>query len=357
MADELARGIASALSTRATSETKPTDPRAVDLYLRARAELRRFWGTHAQTAAALLDQAVEYAPSSAPILAAAAYANVQTWVMRGEPELLPKAEAALERGLATGHGEAFLASAQYQLNRGNAVRGAQDIARALVRAPMSAQAHELAAKILVEVEGTATARQHLETARGLDPGRTQIIESELTRVDMLEQKWSDAEARNAKVLADPDTSIQQLGFIQKARMDTWQRRTHLLLDNAKGFVSRVSPNAGAIFKIVTLVQETGQLDPATWHTLIRSLQEPGRPQRQYMVRVQIFTEVALSIDDIEKALQGLERLDELGFIDKTWLDRCPLLGSVIEDRRYLAVRKSVAERAAQVLAAFRAINA
>src|SRR5690606_16950629 len=34
VADDLAHGIASALSARATSVTKPTDPRAVDLYLR-----------------------------------------------------------------------------------------------------------------------------------------------------------------------------------------------------------------------------------------------------------------------------------------------------------------------------------
>src|SRR5690606_8952045 len=117
----------------------------------------------------LLEQAVEYAPTSPPILGAYAYAAVQAWVMRGEPELLPRAEQALERGLATGHGEAYLASAQYRFNRGDLERGAADLARALVRTPMSAHTHELAGKILIEVEGTTTARRHYETARGLDP--------------------------------------------------------------------------------------------------------------------------------------------------------------------------------------------
>src|SRR6185369_9047103 len=109
VADELAKGIATALSSRATGGTKPTDPRAVDLYLRARAELRRFWGNHAQAAADLLEQAVDYAPTSAPILGAYAFATVQSWVMRAEPELLPIAQAALERALPSGHGEAYLA--------------------------------------------------------------------------------------------------------------------------------------------------------------------------------------------------------------------------------------------------------
>ena len=357
VADELAKGIAEALSTRCTGETKLTDPRAVDLYLRARAELRRFWGSHAQTAATLLDQAVEYAPTSAPILAAAAYANVQAWVMRGEPELLPRAETALERGLVTGHGEAYLASAQYQLNRGNLVRGAQDCARALARAPMSAQTHELAAKILLEVEGTGTARTHFETARGLDPGRANIIDNELTRVDALEQKWPEAEARNARLLADPDTSIQQLGFVQRARLDLWRRRTDTLMNSAKAFISRVSPNAGAIFKMVAIIQENGSIEPVLWRKVLDAPLEPDRPERQHLVRLQIFCEVAMAMGDPDKALDGLERLSELGFMDRTWLDNCPLLGTVGGNPRYAAVRRQVNERAAQVLTAFRAVTA
>src|SRR4029079_6154561 len=82
VAADLARGIADALSTRASSASRPTDPRAVELYLRARAELRRFWPSHAETAADLLAQAVDIAPTSPPILGAYAHAAVQAWVMR-----------------------------------------------------------------------------------------------------------------------------------------------------------------------------------------------------------------------------------------------------------------------------------
>jgi hypothetical protein len=277
--------------------------------------------------------------------------------MRGDPELLPKAEAAVERGLATGHGEAYLASAQYQLNRGNAVRGAQDCARALVRAPMSAQAHELAAKILVEDEGMTNARQHFETARGLDPGRANIIDGDLTRVDALEQKWEDADARNARLVADPDTSIQQLGLIQRARLDCWRGRTDTLLGSSKSFLARVSPNAGAIFKIVAIIHDSGRIDPALWRTIIDDPCGPAQPQRQHLVRMQMFCELAMALGDLEKSIDGLERLSALGFMDKIWLDHCPLVGIVAETERYAVVRREVNERAAQVLAAFRAISA
>src|SRR5207344_236396 len=98
---------------------------------------------------------------------------------------------AVDRGLALGHGEAFLASAQLHFNLGDFEKGAAELGRALVRAPMSAQSHELAGKILVEIEGAAQARQHFETARGLDPGRSRIIDNDLARLDALERKWAD----------------------------------------------------------------------------------------------------------------------------------------------------------------------
>jgi serine/threonine-protein kinase len=79
--DELARSVAEALSSHASPRTSPMDPRAVELYLRARGELRRFWGTHAIEAAELLEQAAHHAPSSPAILGALAVARAQAWLM------------------------------------------------------------------------------------------------------------------------------------------------------------------------------------------------------------------------------------------------------------------------------------
>ena len=85
--------------------------------------------------------------------------------------------------------EAFLASAQLHFNQADPERGAAELARALVRAPMSAPTHELAGRILVEIEGPDPARKHYETARGLDPGRWQVIERELARLDAPPLRW------------------------------------------------------------------------------------------------------------------------------------------------------------------------
>ncbi|HEU4613176.1 MAG TPA: hypothetical protein VFS15_13895, partial [Kofleriaceae bacterium] len=351
------RGIATALSTRASAVTKPTDPRAVDLYLRARAELRRFWGNHAQTAAGLLEQAVEYAPTSPPILGAYAYAAVQAWVMRGEPDLLPRAEQALERGLASGHGEAFLASAQYRFNRGEPERAAADLARALVRTPMSAQTHELAGKILVEIDGPGAARQHYETARGLDPGRSQIIDTDLARVDALEHKWADADRRVAGLLADADPAIAQLGFVTKARLTTWRGSRDVLVELARSFMNRVSENSSAVFQVLVGLERDGSLDRAALGRAIEAPMLPGHPSRQVLIRGQILCEVALAFDHTDLALTALEQLSQAGFMDITWLDNCPLMASIVNRSAFIRLRTEIGDRAGRVLAAFRAVTA
>ena len=355
VADELARGIATALSSRATSVTKPTDPRAVDLYLRARAELRRFWGSHAETAAGLLEEAVAYAPTSPPILGAYAYAAVQAWVMRAEPSLLPRAEAALERALASGHGEAFLASAQYLLNRDEPERGAADLARALVRTPMSAQCHELAAKILVEVAGPAAARNHYDTARGLDPGRAQIIDSDLARIDALEGRWAEAEHRLASLLADPDPSIAQLGFVASARVAMWSGSHERMLEIRRAAPTRAAATSSPIFAFVAEIERGGTLDREAWRRTMAMPLGSGTPTRQLLIRAQVFCEIALAFGDLELGIEALERLRQLGFLDVTWLDKCPLLQKVAGHPTYIATRREVGERAARVLAAFRSV--
>ena len=139
-----------------TGTTRATDPRAVDLYLRARAELRRFWGTHAQAAADLLDAGRR---------------------LRDRPR---RRSSARSRTRGPGVGDALQAGARpcARARRSSAasrpatarptsrrrsssstrairVGGGSDLGIALVRAPMSAQAHETAGRILVEVDGTA----------------------------------------------------------------------------------------------------------------------------------------------------------------------------------------------------------
>jgi hypothetical protein len=78
--------------------------------------------------------------------------------------------------------------------------------------------------------------------------------------------------------------------------------------------------------------------------------------RQFLVRLQIYSEMAVLLNDLERGLQGIERVVELGLLDITWMDACPLLSKVADHPRFTAQRRIVAERARGVLTAFQAVS-
>ncbi len=351
--ETLGRGIATALSTRAAESTQPTDPRAVDLYLRARAEMRRFWGTHVQAAADLLTQAVQLAPTSPQVVSAYAWSAVQAWVMRQEEQLFTRAHDAVERALTTGHGEAFLAAAQLRFNQGADERAARDLGTAIARVPMSSQAHELAGKILLEVDGTAEARHHYETAIGLDPGRAVIAGVDVARIDALDGKWQECDARIAPLLADPDPAIAQLGLVNQARFATWRGDRELVIGLASRFSQRLGLTATSVFRLMSHVASTGAMDPAMWKAFRDQPHNARQPLRQYLLRFQLIAELSLLIGDYQVSLEALEKCAQAGLFDVTWLDHCPLFMGLAARSGFNAVRRIVAARAARVLAAYR----
>ena len=354
LSEQLGRGVAQALSTRATVATRPTDPRAVDLYLRARAELRRFWGAHAQTAADLLEQAADCAPTSAPILGAYAYASVQAWIMRGQPELIPRARKAIERGLATGHGEAFLGAAVFELNCGDPEAGARDLAVALARAPMSAPAHEIAGRVLVELDAVTEGRSHLETAAGLDPGRAQIISGDLARLDALAGQWEACDRRIGLLLADPDPAVGQLGAVFTARFAGWRRDAHAVAATASTFTPRIGDNAPRIVVFFRDTVARGSMNLDEWSRLRDSFLIEDKPRRMQVLGLQLLSELSLVLREPERSLEALANSIDLGLMDITWLDACPVFHELYDDPRWQAMRAEVSARATRVLAAFRA---
>jgi serine/threonine-protein kinase len=272
--------------------------------------------------------------------------------MQNDPALLERARAALERGMARGPPEAYLASAQYRFNIGDAPGGAADLGLALLRAPMLGQAHELAGRILVEVGEIARARQHFTTAIALDPTRAHIVNADLARLDALEGWWERADRALAAIAADPDPAIAQLGAIHQARLASWRGDRELMTAFAEHFAPRLDRHAGPVMEVVNRAAETGHIDRAAWPTVLQLLGDAGRPQRGQLIGMQLLAEIALALDDIEVALDTLEAADGRGLIDVVVLDRCPLFDRAVGEPRFVALRGRVAERAARVLAAF-----
>ena len=187
--------------------------------------------------------------------------------MRGEPELLPqrarRARARARDRARRGVPRVGAVPVQPRRPRAAAQRTS---ARALVRAPMSAQAHELAG------EDPRRDRRHRRGAPALrDRARPRSgrarrsIDTDLARLDALEGKWDDADARIAALLADPDPSIAAARARGQVANGGLARRPR---GAARGIAARsssaVSPNAANIFDGIGEFETGGKLNAEMW---------------------------------------------------------------------------------------------
>jgi hypothetical protein len=218
---------------------------------------------------------------------------------------------------------------------------------------MSAPAHETAGKILIEVAAVAEGRRHCETAIGLDPGRSKVISADLARIDALHGRWAEADARCHQLLTDPDPSVATLGWVFEARFAGWRNDRATMLAAADRFVPRVE-NADHVLAFVQQTIATGRIDPAQWEQLEQLFTRPERPRRMQVMGLQLLAEMALVLGHPDRAMTALGRAADMGLIDVTWLNGCPLFAPFTGDPAWRAIRDEVARRAARVLAAFHA---
>ena len=356
VSEQLSRGIAQALSTRAGASTSAIDQEAVDYYLRARAELRRFWGEHAEAATELLEKAAAIAPTSGPILSALAFASVQTWIRIGKPADRTRAEHAVQRALATGYGEAHLAASNLKFNRGDLIGGATDLGTALARVPMSAQAHETVARLLVEIDAVGEGLRHFDMSVGLDAGRSQLIQPDLARIDALRGDWTSADRRVASLVEDPDPPIMQFGSVIEARLAVWRGDLLRVLTAVARLPSRFR---GPTFDLIGVYQNwvaTRAFELGPWLAHLHTLANPEAPHRTQLATFQRMIEASALMQQTEATQEGLRLASQQGLLDVLWLEHCPLFTRFASETWMIDVRHDVRERARTVLAAFRAAS-
>ncbi|HEY4058649.1 MAG TPA: protein kinase, partial [Kofleriaceae bacterium] len=356
---QLSHGITEALSAKAKQAATRggMDPRAVDLYLRAKSEQRRFWGEHQQHARDLFAQALEISPNVPQLLGAHAYASVQTWIRKMDPSMLPDAMTSVDRALATGNPDGLLAAGSLRLNRGDHVGAGQALGVALARAPMSALVNEQVGRILCEVDSIKTGRHHLEVALALDPTRWPVIDGDLVRLDLMENKQEQVDARIHRLFNDPDPAFKQLGAVYIARLSVW-RRDYAWIDQALNqLATRLGTGGGDQVKFYMAWKAGHPVDAATWKTSVDGLLDQTYPARMVTMNLQRMAEMALAMDRFDDAWYTLELADKSGLIDLMWIEHCPLLAQHQTTTRFAAVRESVANRARELLTAMRSARA
>jgi serine/threonine protein kinase/tetratricopeptide (TPR) repeat protein len=353
---QLATQLLEALSTKAAARTSnQMDPRAVDLYLRAKAEARRFWGEHLINARDLLEQALAYAPNAPQIQSAFAFSMVFVWLRTGNPDHLPPAQKAVERALHTGHGEAYLAAANLEINRYNIAGAGAMLSQALARAPMSAQVHEMAGRMLVEVDDVSRGRHHFETAMGLDPGRQQVIETDLARLDGLLGNWVAADRTIERLIHDPDPPIVQLGSVFQMRLALWRRDFDKVTEAMRRLVSRLTMGASSQVALFLKWRDEGVFDTDGWQKYIANIVAESKtdvPSRHHLIILQRLVELASIMGRTDELYEAMAIAADLGLIDVVWMDNCPLFADIRSEPRFLALRNQVGDRANQFLGAF-----
>jgi hypothetical protein len=78
----------------------------------------------------------------------------------------------------------------------------------------------------------------------------------------------------------------------------------------------------------------------------------GRTHRMQLISLQRVAETALVFYQHEIALEALEAASRMGIYDIAWLTHCPLFDTLAGDPRFLAIHRTVAERASRILARF-----
>jgi serine/threonine-protein kinase len=348
----IARGVAEALSTRAAERARETDPRVVELYLRARHQLRQFWREALQRSAELLEEAKRLAPESPTVLATLAYVRVRLWSVTAQPSLAPAAREAAAAAIAIAPelGEARLARALIELNTGDLETGAADIGYAVKRAPGLPESHVQAALILVEGGLVDDARERFAAAVAIDPGVRTQAECELARLDALAGDLAGAEARVDRAAAAEESSLRRITLSYRARFRLWQNDRKAAAQHAEGSIGSDRASAWGLF--FNELAKSGLVE-ATWRSWFERLTVEGAALRGRLFSAQIFTEVALAYDRFDLAHESLSFGVENGLKDIHWWDHCPLVRKLDGDPAMAGWREQVAARAARVVAAYR----
>jgi serine/threonine-protein kinase len=350
--DEAANAIAEALTLTGVPKARvaPSDPVAVDLYLRATHEFHQFWLENVKRAVELYEQALELAPNDPTILAACARARTRIVFFGGEGagKMLELAREAAERAVAGAPemGESWLALATVRLMGGDAAGAVRAVVTALARSKGLAPAHDLLGRILIEVGRTEEALAHLRTAISIDPSAA-VVRFEVARALALLGNWAEVDRLMDQPITQPSDVIGR--FLFRARLCLWRGEMHPDLDNPPS----LGPEMGALGDPAALFElfRTRELTEAYRELLDSSAERSNPGSRRRTLFFQVNAEIYAYVFEVDHSLRSIAAAIEAGLIDLFWMDRCPVLEPVRKDARFLPLRAQVSRRADEIIAA------
>ena len=347
--DDAARAIAEALTLdrEASAREAPSSPEAVDLYLRARHEYRKFWQENQDRALDLFAQAEALAPGDAMILAGKALSLSRRSFFTGRD--VDQARIAAEQAVAASPhlAEGRLALGSVLLQQGQWPEAMRQLRQALTRGPGLAEAHAAVGRVIMEVGDIDEAMRRLEAAIELDTRAPLAVEA-LVRCHALRADWVRAE----EVLERARVTKEDSGYwTTRARMLLWRRDAagatalldELLAFNPSMFVARLMLGIVAHRRMPAELRD---------QQIIASESVGSLRRRTFFMQMEAETQAYLG--DTERAFASVKRCADAGLIDLGWIDHCPLLEPLRVEPGFAAIRAMVKQRADEILQAYRA---
>ncbi len=306
VSDQVARAVAEAVGRTgpASQPRAAVDPEALDLYLRAR-EVQRHLAFRWREAAALLERAHAIAPDDPTI--AAHYADILSYgFFELEEESLGRlatARAAAERALdlAPHLAEPWFAVARVRYNGGDTPGAARALRRALANGPGLAHAHDLAGRILTELDRPDEAARFLDRALAIDPSMGFAV-TDLIRIAAFAGDWDRVNALQAQLAGTPEFAL-----MSGMRLALWLRQPSRAI-----WVGTGEAPTDRVLVTVRKVTEGGALDDADRATLA-TLDGPWpRVSRPARFTHQLVAEVFLSAGEVEPARVAVLRSFDAG---------------------------------------------
>ncbi|WP_437567857.1 protein kinase domain-containing protein [Sorangium sp. So ce542] len=353
VSDDAASAIAGALTVDAASREReaPSDPRAIDLYLRARHQLRHLWYGDAAPAVSLFEEALSFSPNDPSILSGYAIASARLMAAQGDGRAqLAKAQQAAERSiaLAPSLGEPWVALATVRFSACDPIGAVPALRKALQRAPSLAKAHELLGRILLEAGLVDEAVFRLDTALSLDPGEL-FPRWELARGRALLGDWAGAGVLLDTPAEDPSSRFHKA--IMRARFGLWRGAPYPIDDLLPSSAENVPVQYARIYRDVLATSRLSDEQRA----FLRAKSDGSEPgSRLRPLFLQMEAEILAFLGEDDALFRTLASAVEAGLFDALWMQRCAVLDRARSSARFAPLRARVEERAAAVVAAFRA---
>lgn len=358
--DDFARTIAEALTTdmSAPAREAASDPAAIELYLRARFELRNGWHSSAAVdrAVVLCEEALTRLPSDPMIAATCAVASARLAFIGGGrlSEALALARHAAERAVAMAPhlGESWVALASVRLSELDPAGAVRALRTAISTTPRLARAWEMLGRLLLEAGRLEEAIIHLETALRLDPS-TMEPRWDLARSLAMREEWARVDA----LLQQPvDESAHTIREVFRARLSMWRARERAFPTLTGADV----PGDGIPRMLILIFREiaaTGKLREEWRGYLMEQAGTVSARLKPVIWQYQAETLMACESVDPEGALYAVTQAAAAELTDIAWVDFCPLLTPLRADPRWEALRACVAARAYRTLQAVTVVPA